>query len=79
MITKNKMVSVSYELRTEQNGELLEAAGADRPLDFICGQGQTLEYFEMNLLDKNEGDKFDFSIPAQCHCTAFSVDYRLSW
>lgn len=47
MITKNKMVSVSYELRTEQNGELLEAAGADRPLDFICGQGQTLEYFEM--------------------------------
>ena len=64
MITKNKMVSVSYELRTEQNGELLEAAGADRPLDFICGQGQTLEYFEMNLLDKNEGDKFDFSIPA---------------
>ena len=40
------------------------AAGADRPLDFICGQGQTLEYFEMNLLDKNEGDKFDFSIPA---------------
>ena len=55
MITKNKMVSVSYELRTEQNGELLEAAGADRPLDFICGQGQTLEYFEMNLLDKNEG------------------------
>ena len=28
MITKNKMVSVSYELRTEQNGELLEAAGA---------------------------------------------------
>ena len=66
MITKNKMVSVSYELRTEQNGELLEAAGADRPLDFICGQGQTLEYFEMNLLDKNEGDKFDFSIPAAC-------------
>ena len=33
-------------------------------MDFICGQGQTLEYFEMNLLDKNEGDKFDFSIPA---------------
>ena len=42
MITKNKMVSVSYELRTEQNGELLEAAGADRPLDFICGQPQEI-------------------------------------
>lgn len=64
MITKNKFVTVSYELRTEQNGEALETAGNDRPLEFICGQGQTLEYFEMNLLDKNEGDKFDFKIPA---------------
>lgn len=52
MITKNKVVSVSYELRTEPDGELLEAADAQNPLEFICGQGQTLEYFEMNLLDK---------------------------
>lgn len=64
MITKNKFVTVSYELRTDKDGELLETAGADRPLEFICGQGQTLEYFEMNLLDKEEGDKFDFEIPA---------------
>ena len=56
MITKDKFVTVSYELRTEKDGEILETAGADRPLEFICGQGQTLEYFEMNLLDKNEGD-----------------------
>lgn len=64
MITKNKFVSVCYELRTEKDGEALETAGADRPLEFICGQGQTLEYFEMNLLEKKEGDKFDFKIPA---------------
>lgn len=64
MITKNKFVSVSYELRTEKDGEVLEMAGTDHPLEFICGQGQTLEYFEMNLLEKNEGDKFDFKIPA---------------
>ena len=64
MITKDKFVTVSYELRTEKDGEILETAGADRPLEFICGQGQTLEYFEMNLLDKNEGDKFEFRIPA---------------
>lgn len=64
MIAKNKMVSVSYELRTEKDGELLETAGADRPLEFICGQNQTLEYFEMNLLNKKEGDRFDFRIPA---------------
>lgn len=65
MITKNKVVSVSYELRTEPDGELLEAADAQSPLEFICGQGQTLEYFEMNLLDKKVGDKFDFKIPAE--------------
>lgn len=64
MITKNKYVTVSYELRTEKDGEVLEAAGADRPLEFICGQGQMLEYFEMNLLDRKKGERFDFRIPA---------------
>ncbi|MDE6451236.1 MAG: peptidylprolyl isomerase [Odoribacter sp.] len=64
MITKNKFVTVSYELRTEKDGELLETAGTDRPLEFICGQGQTLEYFELNLMEKKEGDRFDFRIPA---------------
>ncbi|MDL2283063.1 peptidylprolyl isomerase [Odoribacter sp. OttesenSCG-928-G04] len=64
MITKNKVVSLSYELRTEPNGEPIEVAGADQPLEFIAGQGQTLEFFEMNLLEKNKGDKFDFKIAA---------------
>lgn len=64
MITKNKMVSVTYELRTEVNGEVLEVADEKHPLEFICGQKQTLEYFEMNLLEKKAGDCFDFHIPA---------------
>ncbi|WP_298614086.1 peptidylprolyl isomerase [uncultured Odoribacter sp.] len=64
MITKNKVVSLSYELRTEPDGSVIETADAGRPLEFICGQGQTLEYFEMNLLNKKVGDKFDFKIPA---------------
>lgn len=64
MITKNKVVSVSYELRTEPDGDVLETADDKRPLEFICGQGQTLEYFEMNLLNKKAGDTFDFKIPA---------------
>ena len=64
MITKSKVVAVSYELKTEPDGDILEKAGADQPLEFICGQGQTLEYFEMNLLDKKPGDKFDFKIPS---------------
>lgn len=64
MITKNKVVTVSYELKTEPDGAVLEIADAARPLEFICGQGQTLEYFEMNLLNLKPGDKFDFNIPS---------------
>lgn len=64
MITKNKFVSVSYELRTQPDGEILESVKADQPLEFICGQGQLLEFFEMNLLEKKQGDRFNFKIPA---------------
>lgn len=74
MITKNKHVSVTYELRTEKDSAPLETAGTDRPLEFICGQGQTLEYFEMNLLEKNEGDRFDFKIPAANAYGTFDED-----
>ncbi|MGL5683858.1 MAG: FKBP-type peptidyl-prolyl cis-trans isomerase [Marinifilaceae bacterium] len=65
MITKDKVVSVIYELRTEPNGEVRESANAQRPLTFICGQKQVLEFFESNLLDKNKGDKFEFTIPSE--------------
>ena len=63
MITKNQFVSVTYELR-DVNNELIETANEKTPLEFICGQGQTLEYFEMNLLGLKAGDTFDFRIPA---------------
>ena len=64
MITKNKFVTVSYELRTAADAEPIEIADEKTPLEFICGQGQTLEYFEMNLLNLNTGNSFDFHIPA---------------
>ena len=40
MITKNKVVSVSYELKTEPDGSVLETADRERPLEFICGRGR---------------------------------------
>ncbi len=64
MITKNKFVTVSYELRTAADAKPIEIADEKTPLEFICGQGQTLEYFEMNLLNLNTGNSFDFHIPA---------------
>lgn len=74
MITKNKVVSVSYELRTEANGEVREKGTAEKPLTFICGQGQVLEYFELNLLEKNKGDKFDFVIANEHAYGPFNED-----
>lgn len=41
MITKNKFVTVSYELRTAADAEPIEIADEKTPLEFICGQGQT--------------------------------------
>ncbi|MDR1415569.1 MAG: FKBP-type peptidyl-prolyl cis-trans isomerase [Odoribacteraceae bacterium] len=63
MITKNQWVSITYQLRNPNN-ELIEEADAALPLEFICGHGQTLEYFEMNLLGLSPGDTFDFKLPA---------------
>jgi FKBP-type peptidyl-prolyl cis-trans isomerase SlyD len=67
MITKNQWVSLTYELRN-LNDELIEEADEKNPLEFICGQGQTLEYFELNLLGLATGDSFDFKLsPAQAY------------
>lgn len=74
MITKNKVVSVSYELRTEANGEVREQGNAEKPLTFICGHGQVLEYFELNLLEKNKGDQFSFVIPSEHAYGPFNDD-----
>ncbi|MCT4614314.1 MAG: FKBP-type peptidyl-prolyl cis-trans isomerase [Marinifilaceae bacterium] len=64
-ISKNKMVSVTYILRTEENGEIVEQAVKETPLTFICGTGQMLEKFEENLLNLNQGDNFKFKIECE--------------
>ncbi len=62
MITKNKVVSVSYELRTQADGEVIEKAGTENPLTFICGYDQTIPQFEMEILGLKEGDNFNFHL-----------------
>ena len=62
MITKNKKVSVAYELRTQKDGEIVEKAGGETPFVYICGYNEALPHFEQNLLNLNEGDKFEFEI-----------------
>jgi FKBP-type peptidyl-prolyl cis-trans isomerase SlyD len=63
-ISKNKVVSLAYELRIESTeGELIEKVESSKPLIYIHGMGNMLESFEDNLKDLSVGDIFQFMIP----------------
>ncbi len=62
-ITKNKMVSLTYDLRIDgMEGELIEQATAERPLTFIYGTGMMLPKFESMLEGLEEGKSFEISL-----------------
>jgi FKBP-type peptidyl-prolyl cis-trans isomerase SlyD len=65
-IAKDKMVSVTYELKLDgKDGDIFEKAGKDSPLIFLYGSGMMLPAFEGGLSDKNSGDAFEISIRAE--------------
>ncbi len=63
-ISKNKFVSVTYDLNVgnENEQELMERATKERPLQFIYGAGNMLPAFEENIRELEPGAKFDFTI-----------------
>jgi FKBP-type peptidyl-prolyl cis-trans isomerase SlyD len=63
-ISKNKFVSVTYDLHVgeENERELMESATEDRPLQFIFGTGSMLPAFEENIKNLESGASFLFSI-----------------
>jgi FKBP-type peptidyl-prolyl cis-trans isomerase SlyD len=63
-ISKNKFVSLSYELNVGEGEEreLMERTTDDKPLQFIYGTGTMLPAFEENLRELEAGGKFSFSI-----------------
>lgn len=62
-VSKNKVVSISYELKVD--GDLIDAAQADNPLVFLYGHGQLLPLFEDNIKELSEGDSFEFMITSK--------------
>ncbi|MDD4609196.1 MAG: FKBP-type peptidyl-prolyl cis-trans isomerase [Bacteroidaceae bacterium] len=64
--TPNKYITVTYELYTTTNGEksLMEKAPEDQPFQVITGVGFTLDAFENQIKDLEEGATFDFAIPS---------------
>jgi len=60
IVEKNKVVSLSYELKVER--ETVETVGADSPLMFLFGSGNLLPKFEENLNGLKLDDGFDFHL-----------------
>ena len=65
-ISKNKVVSLSYELRTEgKDGEIIETVDAGHPLMFIFGTDSLVPGFERNIENMETGDKFAFLLACE--------------
>jgi FKBP-type peptidyl-prolyl cis-trans isomerase SlyD len=60
-VEKNKIVSVTYELRVNEDGgeKLVETADKSKPLSFPYGANLLLPAFEDALKDKVVGDTFE--------------------
>ncbi|MBI9068014.1 MAG: FKBP-type peptidyl-prolyl cis-trans isomerase [Salinivirgaceae bacterium] len=64
-IVKDKMVSLTYELKYDDaDAQLIEKVENDSPLTFLFGDGGMLEHFEKNLEGLKSGDLFDFKLSA---------------
>ena len=66
IISKNKVVSLSYELRVDgKDGEIIETVGSNRPLVFLFGSGSLVPGFERNVENLKIGDKFAFLLKCE--------------
>ena len=65
-ISKNKVVSLSYELRIDgKDGEIIETVNADSPLMFIFGTNSLVPGFERNVENLKTGDNFAFLLDCE--------------
>ncbi|MFC2114587.1 peptidylprolyl isomerase [Bacteroidota bacterium] len=60
IVSKDKVISVTYELRVNGTDEVVEIVNEEKPLEFIHGSGTLLSSFETNLNGLSAGNPFDF-------------------
>ena len=65
-IQPNSVVSLTYDLYTDQDGQeaFVEKADEENPLVFLSGVGMMLPKFEENLSGLSIGDTYDFKLSA---------------
>ena len=57
------MVTLTYDLRVDDvNGQMVEQATTENPLQFLYGVGMMLPKFESNLLGVSQGDSFEVKL-----------------
>jgi len=61
-IEKNRVVALTYDL--EVDNEIIQSVKEDRPMEFIFGTGYLLPKFEEQILGKEAGDRYDFTLQA---------------
>jgi FKBP-type peptidyl-prolyl cis-trans isomerase SlyD len=61
-ISKHSMVTLTYDLRVDESGDVIERATAENPLKFIYGAGIMLPKFETHLAGLKQGDPFKISL-----------------
>jgi len=65
-ISKNKVVSLSYELRLDgKDGEIIQTVDADQPMTFMFGNDGLIPGFERHIENLQTGDKFAFLLSCE--------------
>ena len=63
-ISDNQVVSIHYELRNVDNGEILDSNINAAPLSFIVGKGQIIPGLEEKIKELKAGENADIKVAA---------------
>ncbi len=64
-INENQVVSIQYELKDVNNGEILDSNLDAAPLSFIVGKGQIIPGLESEIQKLSQDDKSDIRVSAK--------------
>lgn len=62
-VAKNLVVSLAYQVRTEEGG-LVDEAPVSQPLEYVHGHGSLISGLENALENHQQGDKFSVNVTA---------------
>lgn len=64
-IANNSVVSMHYQLKDAENGEILDSNIEGKPLSFIIGKGQIIPGLESQMQELNEGEQKEIRVASE--------------